>query len=101
MRLVPKAGVILPTVFRRETLRIWLAVMDVYEEAGETAVVLTAALEDLHSDTSLHERQRAFDFRPPTKVSPQKALAAIKAKLGTGYDCLFEGNHLHVEWDPK
>ncbi len=103
-RLIIKPGVILPTMFSEQALRIIEVVCKHYWLAGDPTVRLTSGIEGEHGEKSLHYSMRAFDFDPvqprhPTDV--QGTYTKIKAELGPHYDVLMEGNHLHVEHDPK
>ncbi len=55
---------------------------------------------------SLHYEGRAFDFRLPSRTTGDAGTdAAVKldlaAALGSDFDLVLEGDHFHVEWDPK
>jgi len=65
--------------------------------------VITSAWEGKHRPDSLHYMGRALDFRTRTvKKSLRVALTVdIDDVLGIGWDVIFEGDHLHVEYDPR
>lgn len=79
-------------------------VLGLVEEAylrfsGEEAVI-TSACEGNHSPGSLHYSGDAIDFRKAKKAFSE-IVASLKKSLGSNYDVVSEGDHLHVEWDPK
>jgi LysM repeat protein len=70
--------------------------------------VITSGNDSRHGRSSLHYRDRALDFRG-NNITIQQGRAlrdAVKTRLGSRYDVLFEtfpdasNNHLHVEYDP-
>ena len=63
----------------------------------------TGLRELIHSIRSLHQRGRALDFSFKgighlTRIMLQEE---IQDRLGKDYDVVLEGDHLHVEYDPK
>lgn len=64
-------------------------------------LVITSALDGTHSPGSLHPFGYALDFRSRyfTNVQIIKVIAALKAHLGPKYDVIFEGDHIHAEYD--
>lgn len=71
-------------------------------------MVITSGRDGKHKIGSLHDKNRALDFR--TKHLPlatKRALTtAVKKRLGRDYDVIIEAigkmnEHLHVEHDPK
>ena len=67
--------------------------------AGEEAVI-TSTYEGNHGPGSLHYGNEGIDFRR-AKKSFSEIAASLKTSLGANYDVAVEGDHLHVEWDPK
>jgi len=53
-----------------------------------------------HGEHSLHPKRRAFDCLP-TIQSRKQTVDDLKRILGPDYDVVDEGDHIHVEWDPK
>jgi len=64
---------------------------------------ITSGLDGVHGKGSLHPKGKALDFR--TNDWPQGKAEWITAEiikaLGKQYDVVYEGDHLHVEFDPK
>lgn len=67
-----------------------------------TELTITSAKDGKHKDGSRHYDGRAIDVRTwKIKGREVEAAAKIKAKLGKDYDVVVEGDHIHVEYDPK
>ena len=62
-------------------------------------LVITSTYEGNHSEGSLHYCNEAVDIR--TWKKPREVRDDIKRELGDDYDVIFEGNHIHIEYDPK
>jgi len=71
---------------------------------------ITAGKDGQHMKGSLHYVGEALDFRSvhiAQQEMKNKILAELKDKLGSDFDCLFEGTaagrteHYHVEYDPS
>lgn len=73
-----------------------------YREIG-TDCVITSGNDGQHMKGSLHYMGQAIDVR--TRDVPEGSLThligRIKQALGANYDVVLEGDHLHVEHDPK
>jgi hypothetical protein len=74
----------------------------------EADILITSGRDGTHRADSKHYFDQALDFRTKTLDMKQKhdRLAAVKKRLGAGYDVLLESlgtpnEHLHCEWDPK
>ena len=62
-------------------------------------MVITSTYEGSHSEGSLHYANLAVDIRKnKAKVLSYKE---IKQALGKDYDVILEGDHIHIEYDPK
>lgn len=72
-------------------------------EAFGVEFVITSVTDGTHMVTSLHYKGQAFDLRSRdmAKGVPEKVVAALKLALGKDFDILFEGDHIHVEFQPK
>ena len=64
---------------------------------GDEEPIITSTWEGTHGRGSWHAFGRALDFRPPKKNVVMK----LREKLGKDYDVVDEGNHIHIEFDPK
>ena len=66
---------------------------------GSEEPVITSTWDGTHSPGSWHQFCMALDFRLPNNhlVAAQK----LMQKLGTDYDVVLEGDHIHIEYDPK
>ena len=66
-------------------------------------LVITSALDGVHSSTSLHYTGCALDFRTNYFMpeEAEKAHRRLKEALGWQYDVLLEKDHCHVEYQPK
>ena len=65
---------------------------------------ITSAVDGKHSVNSLHYDGAALDIRIKdisTDIAVQLFVEAIKEHLTSDYDVVLEGNHIHVEWQPK
>lgn len=66
--------------------------------------VITSLNDKKHSRTSLHYADQAVDFRswtlPPT-INGHDVAREIQARCGKHYDVLFEGDHFHLEFQPR
>ncbi|MFH2057789.1 MAG: hypothetical protein ABIJ59_02685 [Pseudomonadota bacterium] len=74
-------------------------VAQLYDDNGED-LYITAKRDGLHGLGSLHYEGLAFDFRYPKKEISD-FISKIRSAAGPGFDVIAEGNHIHVEWDPK
>jgi hedgehog signaling domain-containing protein len=67
-------------------------------------LVVTSANDSTHSTNSLHYKGRAIDIR--TRTIPAHLRSVVFGKIKTeldpqGFDCVDEGDHFHIEFDPK
>lgn len=85
--------------------QVWI----VYRQVLGRDPVVTGAQEDAHSDGSLHyglfpdPRLRALDYDDDGITATQKVLIAeeLRMRLGNQFDIIWEGHHLHVEYDVR
>ena len=79
-----------------------LVANDVYNKFGRELVV-TSIDDSVHGPASLHPSGFAFDLRTSyfrvDQIDPVEA--ALKAALTDDFDILYEGDHFHIEYDPK
>ena len=75
-------------------------VAKVYAGHGED-LYITAKRDGIHGEGSLHYEGLAFDIRYPQKVERGVIVAELRAALGSRFDVVAEGDHVHIEYDPK
>lgn len=83
--------------------QVWI----VYRMAVGRDPVITGAQEAAHSEGSLHyglfpdPRLRALDFDDDDISEAQRVIiqTALRERLGSQFDVVWESNHLHVEYD--
>ena len=90
-------------IFNSYALTVFDAVDSAYKTAQGTEGTLTSGIEGAHSPSSLHYRGLAWDFRLPiASVGTDKVIQALRMGLTAAYyDVLLEGDHIHIEYDPK
>lgn len=72
----------------------------VYHKFG-AELVITAGTDGKHMDGSLHYKGRALDFRTWNLNGREKEVVEdLKKELGSDYDVVLEGDHIHCEFDP-
>lgn len=71
-----------------------------YMDAGAGMCTLTSGSEGKHSAGSLHYAGLAIDLRPP-ETNRDKILVNLRLRLGDEFDVVDEGNHFHIEYQPK
>lgn len=78
-----------------------LTVQDIYLDHGIRDVVITSGNDRKHSKGSKHYDGNALDLRVWGFIHPEIVAEQIQAALGSEFDCIFEGDHIHLEWHPK
>ena len=84
----------------RPEMVLALRIVEAVYQAHGAPFVITSVMEGTHKRASLHYLGCAADLRLP----PQDAasiVAEAKAALGEDYDVILEGDHIHLEYDPK
>lgn len=73
-----------------------------YRDAGFNLTV-TCGMDGKHSNASLHYTGCAVDLRtrdvPSDKLEPLRK--TIQERLPTDFDVVLEGDHIHLEYQPK
>ena len=83
----------------RKTLN---TVLKIYTHMGLPEPTVTSTYEGNHSPGSFHYSNDAYDLRLPTHVIQQlNDLVANLQEALPDCDVILEGNHIHVEYDPK
>ena len=74
----------------------------VMKENGKEAVI-TSLNDARHSETSLHYDGGAVDLRSRFFSDPEMILGLCREALGNNpdLDMIYEGNHFHLEYQPK
>jgi len=93
-----KAGVDISRL-NREIRRALPKIEAVYDQYLETFVI-TSTFEGNHGAGSLHYANDAVDVGLPKK-DVKEIFNAIKEDLGNSFDVVWEGDHIHIEYDPK
>lgn len=100
MKLKPGVNI---TGIRNEMLWGVMAAQRVYDTLN-VEMVVTSALDGKHSATSLHYAGAAVDLRInnfPTRDYAKDARDLIAAALPNDFDVILEGNHIHLEYQPR
>ena len=84
---------------KRPARRALIRVDHVFKK-DEGEAVITSTFEGDHSPSSLHYADLAFDVRKPKKRI-EAIKIDIKTILGKDFDVVNEGDHYHIEYDPK
>lgn len=87
---------------RAEALAGWDICSAVYEQFNYLCW-LTSGTEGEHSPGSLHYLGLAFDLRIKhmDAMDPVRIAEMCAKRLGDEFDVALEGNHIHVEFQPK
>ncbi len=74
---------------------------DVYKAHGKE-LVITSMDDSKHGKTTLHGKGLAFDCRTSYFINgeAEKVANEIRAKIDESFDVIFEGDHIHIEYDP-
>lgn len=85
-----------------ETIVAIMVMDDIYQSFG-IHLIVTAIMNGKHMVGSLHYKGYAFDCRT-RDVAPSTVnsiLACAKQTLDGEFDVINEGDHIHIEYDPK
>ena len=94
------------TGLKTPILKAWEKSKEIFGKFGVKSVV-TSGTDGKHGKKSLHGKGMAIDLRTRDFANAGDAVGAAKAlanelnSSGTGYDVVYEGDHIHVEYDPK
>lgn len=80
-----------------------MVVKSVFEQAGYAEFVITSVCDGHHSTTSLHYAGCAADVRTRdmTLFEVETVVDMINLALPDDFDVINEGNHIHIEWQPR
>lgn len=84
-------------------LLLAVMVIDGVYTRNHCPLTITSLTDGQHSPDSLHYKGYALDCRTRDISVPllDVIVREIKESLGSDYDVVLEGDHLHVEYDPK
>lgn len=82
-------------------LLLGLMVCEAQYQSEGVELVITSLNDGRHSHSSRHYGGLAADLRSRTLKNPQATTKAIKERLPRHYDVIFEGDHIHIEYDGK
>jgi len=98
-----KNGVTLHGLVPQMMLAVF-AIKHIYDAKGKD-LVITSGNDGKHSVGSKHYAGSALDFRTNNLNDPSLEgpliVNELNIALGRDYDILFEGDHIHIEYDPK
>lgn len=81
-----------------------IATHAIYASMG-VELVITAGNDGKHMQGSKHYSGNAIDIRtynlPDPKRNAPEIVRQLQQDLGRDYDVIFEGDHIHIEYDPK
>jgi hypothetical protein len=83
-----------------EALAAYVVAASVYLANGENCI-LTAATDSKHMPGSLHYVGLAIDIGLAPEAKRLTILTALRGALGDDFDVVEEGDHLHLEFQPK
>ena len=72
----------------------------ILSEYGQETVI-TSCMDGKHKRASAHYTGRAVDLRIWDLITPKVCVQKISTALGEDFDVILEGNHIHLEFDPK
>ena len=85
----------------RPEVVVAMVIADQVYAKHDKAFVITSVTDGKHSDTSLHYTGNAFDCRIYDDIDNEALRDEIKGKLNVDFDVVLEGNHIHIEFQPK
>lgn len=92
--------------FEPHIARILQLARDTAPPFVDATLWVTSANDGRHMQGSRHYTNEAFDLRVRNirghvSREAKEWAARLKERLGRGYDVVFEGDHIHVEFDPN
>ena len=88
---------------RPETVLALQIIEGAFRDAGIPMTTITSGIESSHSRASFHYSGAAVDIRTrnveTAKLAPLRA--EIARRLADDFDVVLEGDHLHIEYEPK
>ena len=96
--MLVKAGVDISRLKRK--IRKTLCVVDEIHKKHGIELVITSTYEGSHCACSYHYANDAYDIRWRPSYG-KEIYEEIKKALGPDFDVVLEGDHIHIEYDPK
>lgn len=83
-----------------EMVNALLKIENVFRKIAKE-MVITSANDSLHRVGSLHYKSNAIDLRTRHLTTSQlhQVMVWLRQDLGTSFDVLYEGDHIHIEYD--
>ena len=86
---------------RPETVLGLMLAQHVFAQHG-AEFVITSVTEGEHTRASIHYAGGAADLRRPGDLAKATTLVtALREALGEDFDVILEGDHIHMEFQPK
>ena len=87
----------------RDITQIESTVDQVFQEVAGRDAIVTYTTNGEHGADSKHYTGEAIDLRTRdlSVANRQRAANLLRERLGDNYDVVDEGNHIHIEYDPK
>ena len=70
-------------------------------ENKDYVMTITSARDGVHMKNSLHYKGCAVDIRSRDMKNPLLVSEGLNNILGPDFDVIFEGDHIHIEYDKK
>lgn len=92
--------------FEGHIAKIIQVAADTAPPLSDNTLWITSANDSKHKDGSRHYTSEAFDIRTRNIVgnialTAREWAGRMQRQLGVDYDVIFEGDHIHAEYDPK
>ena len=91
-----------PSQIKPEINLAIMVALSIWSRQNEPVLTITSVADSKHGLTSLHYVGYAIDIRIRELHSNPKELAdVLRDSLVSDYDVILEGNHIHLEYQPK
>lgn len=84
----------------RAEIVLALVIADGIYESENESLVVTSVIDGVHMHASIHYTGGAVDIRTP-QANVDRIAQRIMTAIGDDFDVVVEGNHIHIEWQPK
>lgn len=102
VKLKPGPGAARLLATRPEMILAAISAAGVWEELGQTELVITSGGEGAHSHRSHHYKGDALDFRSrDLGTAAQRAVDMLQEDLGSDFLVLLEETHIHCAFRPQ